>query len=415
MKLFNKYSRFNILATILVLLLGSICYYFIIRYVLIRQLDDTLKIEEAEILDFISRKHQLPEPANYTDQLISFEQEIQAEKRHFQSVDLYLIEDRERKPYRQLIFPVNVSGKSYRVTVSKSQLETEDLLGLIVLITIGVIILLLLIQFIINRYLLRKIWTPFYETLESINQFNLMNQKPMPRHQSDIDEFISLDAAVRRMTGKIIGDYETLRNFADNASHEMQTPLAIINSKLDLMIQEHGLNEKQGRHLQAMYDAIGRMSQLNQSLLLLTKIENSQFDHAESLELHNMVKDKLAQLEEMTIAKQLEITCDIRESFHHMNHYLADILLNNLLSNAIRHNYEGGRINVVLDQERLVISNTGLPLPFNSNLIFDRFTKTGHSEGTGLGLAIVKQISDKYHFKLGYTHDGQVHIFTILF
>ena len=415
MKLFNKYSRFNILAAILVLLLGSICYYFIIRYVLIRQLDDTLKIEEAEILDFVSQKHQLPEPANYRDQLISFKQESRPEKRHFQSADVYFTEDKERKPYRQLIFPVDVNGINYRVSVSKSQLEAEDLLGLIVLITIGVIVLLLLIQFIINRYLLRKIWTPFYETLESINQFNLVNKQPMPRHQSDIDEFISLDAAVHRMTGKIIGDYETLRNFADNASHEMQTPLAIINSKLDLMLQEQGLDERQGRHLQTMYDAIGRMGQINQSLLLLTKIENDQFDHAESLALHTMIKSKLAQLEEMTSARQLEITCDISESIHQMNHYLADILLNNLLSNAIRHNLEGGKINVFANQERLVISNTGLSLSFHPSQIFDRFTKTVQSEGTGLGLAIVKQICEKYHFQLAYSQDGNMHTFTVLF
>jgi signal transduction histidine kinase len=415
LKLFNKYSRYNILATILVLLLGSICYYFIIRYVLIRQLDNTLKIEEAEIIDFINKNHQLPEPANYKDQLISFGQESQAVERHFQRVDLYFTADKERKPFRQLIFPVTVSGIAYRVTVSKSQLEAEDLLGLIVIITIGIIVLLLLIQFIINRYLLRKIWTPFYETLESIKQFNLMNQKPIPRHQSDIDEFINLDAAVIRMTAKIIRDYETLRNFTDNASHEMQTPLAIINSRLDLMIQEQGLNEKQGRHLQAMYNAIGRMSQLNKSLLLLTKIENEQFDLSESLELHKMVKDKLEQLDEMAGTKHLEIIEDIRESFHHLNHYLADSMLNNLLSNAIRHNMEGGIIKVVLNQERLIISNTGLPLPFNDSLIFDRFTKTSQSEGTGLGLAIVKQICEKYHFQLGYTQDGQRHIFTITF
>ena len=415
MKLFNKYSRFNILAAILVLLLGSICYYFIIRYVLIRQLDDTLKIEEAEIHDFIKQKHQLPEPANYKDQLISFEQTGKEEKRHFQSVDLHFMNDKEGKPYRQLVFPVIVNGITYRVTVSKSQLEADDLLGLIVLITIGVIILLLLIQFILNRYLLRKIWTPFYETLESISQFNLTNRKPMPRHQSDIDEFVSLDSAVNQMTGKIIGDYETLRNFADNASHEMQTPLAIINSKLDLMIQEHGLTEKQGSHLQAMYDAVGRMSQLNQSLLLLTKIENNQFDLAESLGLQQMVREKLAQLEEMADTKHLEITRNIDESFQKMNHYLADILLNNLLFNAIRHNIERGKIAVTLNQEKLIISNTGLPLPFNPSQIFDRFTKTGNSEGSGLGLAIVKQICEKYHYQLVYTQDGLSHIFTILF
>jgi signal transduction histidine kinase len=415
MKLFDKYSRFNILATILVLLLGSICYYFIIRYVLLRQLDDTLRIEEAEILDFVKLKNHLPEPANYKDQLISFEDSEPNLIRHFQSRGLFIQSDQERKPYRQLIFPVTVNGQTYQAIVSKSQVETEDLLGLIVLITVGVIVLLLLIQFIVNRYLLRKIWTPFYGTLESIRQFNLMNRKPMPRHISDIDEFVSLDAAVNLMTNKIIGDYETLKDFADNASHEMQTPLAIINSKLDLLIQEQGLNEKQSRHLQAMYDAVGRMSHLNQSLVLLTKIENDQFSLAEPVQLHDLVNEKLAQLEEMAGTRLLKISSEIREAKLCMNLYLADILLNNLLNNAIRHNIDGGNIWLTLDPEQLVISNSGLLLPFEHALIFERFIKSGHSQGTGLGLAIVRQICDKYHFQVSYSYKDQIHKFTVRF
>ena len=415
MKLFDKYSRFNLLAKILVLLLGSICYYFIIRYVLLRQLDDTLRIEEAEILDFVKLKNHLPEPANYKDQLISFEDSEPGLKRHFQSKGLFIHSDQERKLYRQLIFPVTANGQTYQAIVSKSQVETEDLLGLIVLITVGVIVLLLLIQFIVNRYLLRKIWTPFYGTLESISQFNLMNRKPMPRQLSDIDEFVSLDGAVNLMTNKIIGDYETLKDFADNASHEMQTPLAIINSKLDLLIQEQGLNEKQGRHLQAMYDAVGRMSQLNQSLVLLTKIENDQFSIAEPVHLHNLINEKLVQLEEMAGTKLLMISSEIGEANLHMNFYLADILLNNLLSNAIRHNIDGGNIWVTLDPEQLIISNSGLPLPFDPDLIFERFIKSGHSQGTGLGLAIVRQICDKYNYQASYSYKDQIHKFTVRF
>jgi signal transduction histidine kinase len=414
-KLFSRYSRVNLLATILVLIVGSLCYYVIIRYVLIRQLDDTLRVEEAEILDYARQKGRLPEPANYKDQLIRFEPAGPGLSRHFQSRQLFVEPERERKPYRQLVFPVEVNGQVTRVTVSKSQVETEDLLWLIVLITVGVIVLLLLIQFILNRYLLRRIWTPFYGTLAAIRKFNLQSREPMERNRSDIDEFASLDQAVGQMTGKIITDYQTLKDFADNASHEMQTPLAVINSRLDLLLQEQGLDESRGRHLQAMYDAVSRMSRLNQSLLLLTKIGNDQFNQDIQVPMHDLVRSKLAQLEEMAEARQLKVSSRIDEVFLVMDPYLADILLNNLLTNSIRHNVNGGEIHVDLSPGSLVIANSGLPLAFPPARIFDRFVKSGPSEGTGLGLAIVLQICEKYGYAVQYAGEGERHRFSILF
>src|ERR1700731_1273906 len=124
MKLFAKYSRVNLVATILVLLTGSICYYFIIRYVLIRQLDDTLKVEEAEILDHVKNKGRLPEPANYKDQLISFTPADQPVRRRFRSIHIIDPIDKENDPYRRLVFPVTVQGQNFTVSVSKSQVET---------------------------------------------------------------------------------------------------------------------------------------------------------------------------------------------------------------------------------------------------------------------------------------------------
>ena len=272
-----------------------------------------------------------------------------------------------------------------------------------------------MIQFLVNRYLLRRIWTPFYGTLGAINKFNLQQRVPLERHPSDIDEFASLDEAVNRMTDKIISDYQSLQDFTDNASHEMQTPLAVINSKLDLLLQEEGMNEIQGRHLQAMYDAIGRMSQLNQALLLLTKIGNDQFSNGGKVALDDLLIKKQLQLEEFAGARKLTVTSHIEPSQVTMNAYLADILLNNLLANSVRHNILGGHIHLHLDQERLTISNTGEPLPFPADRIFDRFVKGGGSEGTGLGLAIVLQICRKHNHSISYVQDGDEHFFTLRF
>ena len=437
MKLFTRYSRINIIASILALLLGSIGYYFAVRYVLVHQLDDTLKIEEAEIMDFAQTRNRLPRPANYRDQQISFQPAPAAVTRAFIDRSGPPVQEsdeisppsqqepgetsrrgrhhRDRDPYRQLIFPVNVAGQWYTASVSKSEEETQDLLELIMMITAGMILLLLGTLFLANRLLLRRIWQPFYQTVAAMRAFNLSSRNPLPASHTDIDEFRSLDEATRQMTQQIQKDYEMLKNFTDNASHEMQTPLAIINSRLDLLIQDPELGAQHHRHIQAMYDAIGRLRQLNQSLLLLTKIENHQFDHTEPVDMAPLIEEKLVQLEDPLRSRHLVVHRDLDRLHLPINGYLADILLNNLLLNAIRHNQEGGELTIRLRETGLRVCNSGPALSFDPNTIFDRFVKGAHSGGTGLGLAIVRQICDNYHFSLSYTYANQMHTVDIGF
>lgn len=415
MKLFVKYNRVNILASILALLLGSIGYYFVIRYTLIHQLDDTLKIEEAEILNFIQTRDRLPEPANYRDQQISFTPVALPVRRRFIDTAWHIPRHHDARPFRQLLFPVTASGQTYTVSVSKSEVETEDLLEWIMLITAAMIGLLLITLFLANRLLLRRIWQPFYDTLENIRRFHLSSRQPLPARDTQIEEFKNLNTAVEQMTQKILKDYEMLKNFADNASHEMQTPLAIINSKLDLMIQDPALAERHLRQLQAMYDAVGRLSKLNQALLLLTKIENNQFHHTDRVDLSSLIEEKLLQLEDLIKERSIAVHTDLDRNTLSMNAYLADILLNNLLGNAIRHNTGNGRLDIRLRAEELLISNTGPALHFEETAVFDRFTKGPHSDGTGLGLAIVRQICDNYGFPLAYVYHDPVHSVSIRF
>ncbi|MDP4254196.1 MAG: HAMP domain-containing sensor histidine kinase [Bacteroidota bacterium] len=415
MKLFARYSRVNIIASMIALLLGSLAYYFIIRYVLIRQLDNTLRVEEAEILDFVRNRGRLPEPANYRDQQIAFSPAKGEIERRF--VDTVWTDPRSaaHRPFRQLLFSVVAGGRTWLVTVGKSEAEAKRLLGWIVMVTLGMIVLLIVILFLANRWLLRRLWRPFYDTLESMRRFNLASKQPLPPAGAGtgIDEFESLDAAARQMTDHILRDYEMLKQFADNASHEMQTPLAIINSKLDLMIQDSALGERHLRQLQAMYDAVGRMSKLNQSLLLLTKLGNNQFNQVEDLALAPLIDAKLGQLEDLIHAKGLQVDSSLDRIRTRINPYLADILLNNLLVNAIHHNRQGGRIQIRLQEDRLVISNSGDPLPFEPGALFNRFTRGQHSEGTGLGLAIVRQICDNYGFPLQYSYENGMHSMSV--
>ncbi|HXB33829.1 MAG TPA: HAMP domain-containing sensor histidine kinase [Puia sp.] len=414
MKLFTQYSRVNIVASILALLVGSIGYYFTMRYVLIDQLDDTIRVEEAEILNNIKTSGVLPPPTDYHDQQISYEPATTPVKRHFINTRR-LIHHHHEEPYRELIFSATAHGQLYTVTVGVSEEEAEDLLAVIMTITAGMILLLLGTLFLANRLLLRRLWKPFYETLSGMRQFNLSSRQPLPVRETAIDEFRNLDEAARQMTGQILKDYEMLKGFTDNASHEMQTPLAIINSRLDLLIQDHDLALTHHRPIQAMYDAIGRLRLLNQSLLLLTKIENHQFTRSDSIEMAPLIEEKLAQLEDPLRDRHLIVHKDLDRLRLPINGYLADILLNNLLLNAIRHNQDGGDLSIRLRESSLRITNSGPALSFDPNTIFDRFVKGAHSGGTGLGLAIVRQICDNYQFPIGYSYQDKMHVIEIRF
>ncbi|MBS1659755.1 MAG: HAMP domain-containing histidine kinase [Bacteroidetes bacterium] len=410
MKLFAKYSRVNIVASVLALLIGSVVYYFSVRYVLVGELDDSLKVEEAEILDYVAVHDRLPQPANYKDQRIEFQPVTTGVARKFHHTVLS-----GGEPYRELLFSVRAGGQLYRVSVAKDEEETESLVELIMLITAGMIGVLLGILFLANRLLLRRLWRPFYETLDAIRRFNLSSRQPLADNHTNTDEFRHLNAAVQQMTGKILKDYEMLKNFTDNASHEMQTPLAIINSKLDLLIQDAAVGAAHHQSLQSMYDAIGRLRQLNQSLLLLMKIENNQFGYSEPVDMAALIREKLGQLDDQIKSRELELHAELGALQLPVNGYLADILLNNLFLNAIRHNREGGSITVHLSNVRLRISNTGSELGFDPGTIFNRFTKGAHSGGTGLGLAIVRQICDNYQYSLSYTYKDQRHVIEVQF
>jgi signal transduction histidine kinase len=414
MKLFTQYSRVNIVASILAVLLGSIGYYFTVRYILIDQLDDSIRVEEAEIIDNLRTLGQLKPPSDYHDQQISYELADIPVKRHF--IDTSRISrHHHEEPWRELIFPITAGSQLYTATVGVSEEATEDLLALIMLITAGMILLLLSTLFLANRLLLRRIWQPFYQTLSAMRDFNLSSRQPVPFRDSPIDEFRNLNEAARQMTRQILKDYEMLKGFTDNASHEMQTPLAIINSRLDLLIQDPILEERHHRPIQAMYDAIGRLRQLNQSLLLLAKIENHQFGHTDSIDMAPLIEEKLVQLEDPLKDRRLTVHKDLDRLRLPINAYLADILLNNLLQNAIRHNQDGGNLSVHLRGDSLRVSNSGPALSFDSTTIFDRFVKGAHSGGTGLGLAIVRQICDNYRFELSYAYIDQRHTIDIRF
>lgn len=417
MKLLAKYNRANILATTIVFMIAGVCYYFILHLVLIKQLDKDLRVEEQEIRDYVKAHNSLPDAADYKDQQVSFEQVAEAIKRKFRSIDILKEKGHEYITIRRLMFPVNISGVNYKVSVSKSQQETEDLIQLIVSITLAMVVLLLLILFIINRFVLNKLWLPFNNTLTQLRQFNLQSKKNLGLNDTGINEFKELNKAVMVMSNQVLKDYESLKSFTENASHEIQTPLAVINSKLELLMQSENFTEQQMNGVETIQDEIRRLSRLNQSLLLLTKIDNCQFRETEEVGLAKIMVRQLNNYEELIAARHIMLTKHI--STHVpvlMNETLAGVLITNLLTNAIKHNIDDGTIAISLQETHLSVSNTGNALSCTPEELFERFRKdTRQTESLGLGLSIVKKICDQYDFKVSYSFMDGIHKLSILF
>lgn len=416
MKLIAKYNRVNIPITIAVLLISSIAYYFILHYVLLRQVDKDLRIEQQEIIHHIKENGSLPETSNYKDQQITFQKtNLTNFKEKYSTQSVYNKKEDEEEPYRRIDFLVTQNGTNYIATVKKSEQETEDIVRLILTITFSVIAVLLLVLFITNRFLLSKLWEPFNHTLSQLKQFNLSSKKNITLESTNVDEFIELNKTAISLTQKVKNDYDSLKSFTGNASHEIQTPLAIIKNKIELLSQADNLEESQIHIIQSLNDAASRLSRLNQSLLLLTRIENRQFEPSDKIDLSAVVQKCIDNFRELAELKDIRIEKNIKNNITvEINDSLADILISNIILNAIKHNFPGGTIRIDLNESAFVVSNSGDKPKLKTAELFERFKKESTSaESLGLGLSIVKTICDTYGFEVSYHYQTGYHIVTV--
>jgi len=432
MKLISRYNRVNLITTIVVMLITGAVYYQAISWILTRQKDKDLRDEEQEIFDYVTLNHHLPQTFQTTDEQITFTEASPATvNREFVDTTYFKQWDKddgphhrrhhygrgkgEYEPGRGLITSVTVGDKYYKVLIVESTVETEDLIRLIFTITIGVILLLLLILVITNRLILKRLWQPFYDIMKELRLFNIADARKIPKLETTIDEFGELNDAVVDMADKAKHDYKDLKTFTENASHELLTPIAVINSKLDTLIQTENFSERQSKILNDLYGAVSRLNRLNQSLLLLVKIGNHLLHERKQMNLKLLVEDMIAQFEEIYQDRDIRLTYNLTNKEIYANAYLAEILLSNLLTNAIRHNFTGGRIIITLTENSLTVQNTGDETSLNDEKIFARFHKSSSSEGSGLGLTISKEICESFGFSLNYSFSERFHTFTVVF
>jgi signal transduction histidine kinase len=240
---------------------------------------------------------------------------------------------------------------------------------------------------------------------------------PLTLTNTGISEFDELNAVITALTDKVISDYKTLKQFSEDASHELQTPLSIIRAKVESLLNMHHPTLEQTEIIQSIYSSVERLSKLSRSLVLLTKVENRQFRDIQQINLKESIQHRLFEFQELIQLKKLKVKTQFADDgMIHMSPSLADILINNLISNAINHNLVGGIIEIELFEHEFIICNSGEKQLETPEKIFERFHKQNQaSKSIGLGLAIVKKICDTHNMKVSYSFKVDRHCFRLEF
>lgn len=419
MKLLQRTSRYYLFFSSLIFLILGVVLFFILRYTLNRATDEGLHHTRPALARYLTTLDELESSMLIMDEIVEFTP-IETVSSQQTWRDTLIMDNHpdemEMEPYRKYTYDELVKGKPYQISISLSKVENEDLIKSVFGVVMAGLLLFLLAINALNRYLSRELWRPFYKSVDQIKQFSVQQHSSPVFDHSETTEFEDLNRSLEGMTAQLSTEYDTLRRFTENASHELQTPLAIIRNEIDLLLRVEERTEKDYGIIQRISEAVSRLGKLNQSLLLLTKIERGQFPVAKWLDLAPLINHKLDQLKLSIQERNILLTTSVEPTPVHLPAALADVLLNNLLGNAIKHNRTGGKLVVSLTEKKLTISNTGPPLAIDPGTVFDRFVHGKQSATSlGLGLAIVKEICDKFGIGLRYHNEGDMHQLIISF
>ncbi|WP_163713402.1 sensor histidine kinase [Mangrovibacterium lignilyticum] len=414
MKLIKKLNRNYIAYSFLCLIIAGIVIYYSISIVVSIQLEEKLKNSTLQIETMLKQGEEI----NYLPSLVEVSKISAANLPPLYSdTVIYNNYEDEYEEYRQLSKTVHANGQHYLITVRESKIESEDLA-----ITLVVVIFLTLILFtgslvFLSRKVMVKIWAPFYQNLKTIKQFSVKDHFPVQLKQTNIQEFDELNEVLSLLTTKISDDYRSLKQFTEDASHEIQTPLAIITAKLEALIDDSELSTQQTETIRSVFNSVRRLSRLNQGLVLLTKIENNQFVDSKILSVNLLIEEKLQDFHELLELKEIQAETLVKaELMLETNPVLADIVINNLFSNSVNHNSPKGKIQINILKEQLEICNSGEAPIRNSERLFARFYKeNSSSKSVGLGLAIVNKICEVQGWQVDYRFEAGMHCFRIQF
>ncbi len=409
MKFLTKINRQYIYTLSILLLLVSVLGYFVLQRIIINEIKEDILEKEYAIINEIKTKNNTPNV--YPIILTEIIDKSERQKATYKKINLYDEAEDEVEPYIEYTNTVKINNWYYLIKLRHSLLDISELAIAISIPLFSLLILVLVVSFVTTIKMNKTVWNDFENNLKEIENFSFNKLQSIKLKQTNIEEFNRLNSTVTHLTQKLQHDYKALKEFTENASHEIQTPISIISLNLDEILQQN-LSEQVFKQVITTQNAVKRLSNLNKNLLLLTKINNKQYPIDNNWSINNLINIKIIEFKPLLKSKKIKISYNQDGNFIiRLNTELAEIMLNNLISNAIEHNIDNGKILINISEKQLQICNTGKENSLTNSNIFSRFTKE-NSQSCGLGLSIVKQICDTHKLKISYKKN-ELHCFTI--
>lgn len=419
-KLLYKNTLFLLRWLPLVLVVFCILFYFLMRMQAHHMQEKQLLLKQHNVWNAFTKKIGAAETNIVGEYLINEAVHI-IDKKYLdepRDTTIYFETLKKAIPFEALTSQLQWNGKLYNVTTFVSSIEISHLIIKVFLIEAIILLLLLLAIIYLNRKSSRMLWQPFFSTLRKMEEYDITKDSTLdiPK-KTGIAEFNHLNNELNKMIERVNSAYYNQKQFVENASHEIQTPLAIIRSKLELLINQPELTEKAASLLSDITDANDRLSQMNHTLLLLAKIENNQFPDVEEINISDRLQNIINNYRNHYDGNVPDIVQNVHSGKRVVaNQSLIEILLSNLVKNAVEHNQSGGFIIITLTDAALFIKNTGAEPETEPENLFERFRKGSHkNKTTGLGLAMVKQICLLYHYSINYSYQNGWHEVTVKF
>ena len=413
MKLLNRSLKYLSFSLLVIISIWSVIFYLDMLDEVYDSIDDGLGnyklliIQRAQEDTTVLQKTAFNE-SNYAIREISVKDAIQVKDTYVDTV-MYMLYEQDLEPVRLLTTAFERSGRFYELKVISSMVEEDDLIATLFWSLIWLYLILLLTTILINNVLLRKIWRPFYQILHQLKTYRLGTGQVLPEVETNVTEFKELKATVDALLQHTLETFNNQKQFTENAAHELQTPLAIGINKLELLAEKNDLNEGHTETIGQVIQILERLTRLNKSLLLLSKIENKQFFDNEEVSMNQISKQLIEDFQDFADFKEIEITFTENASLsYEMNPDLANILISNLIKNAVVHNIPKGRIRIHITSTTFTICNTGKTEALDPTRIFSRFHREiTERSNTGLGLPIAKAIADLYGFTIAYSYTDE--------
>ena len=417
----NYTLKFLATALLIVIAVWTSLFYALMLEELYDNTDDGLKDQKIKIIrkayenESILKQHQF-DLNQYRITPVLVKDYLETD--NFRNENFFMEYDEEMEPYRVLeTYFIDKNGNHHKLEIRTATVEEDDFIESLLIALVILYILIIASILIINNISLKKIWKPFYSTLNYLSDYQFGQNKKLISNKTPITEFKLLDSEIAKMITRNEKSVYQQKQFIENASHELQTPIAVALNQIDVLLESDELTQKNYLEINQIRNTLKRMSTLNQSLLMLSKIENQQFKDKEQVVFNSVVKTMISDFNSILEFKSIELVLIENGEFKTLiNKDLAYSLLSNLIKNALKHNINNGKIIIEIDNLSLITKNTSnRKTPLNSEDIFRRFYKESEDHlSTGLGLSIVKTIIDNHsNMDISYAFEDPFHVFSL--